>query len=194
LTKKPEKSISSGVDICYDFLRDFSGPGRFFPDFGKLLQREEWTIPSTVAPGSSTQEADAADLALLIAALGAVGTIRLYQNTFAPNYSSTVTDFGANEATFLGYAPFVVTTWSAVGIDQNNQPTAFSADASFLCTAATTPNSIGGAFLVTEPTLSSHTVRYFPFPNPIPIANIGNFINVTVALQSSNQGYAEVAS
>lgn len=147
--------------------------------------------------GNPTDEGSEAILAALLASTAAWSgaKVHLYQSSFAPTRKSVAADFIAAEANFTGYAPIAL-TYSAIGVDADGNPTAVTNRAFFQASDAVTPNSIGGAWVqedVTGPPATHQSVRYYQFPNPIPMATASAFIAVVIGVQDPDTpGYAIV--
>lgn len=107
----------------------------------------------------------------------ALSVIKLFKAGFVPDPDTVVADLDAEECDFDDYAPITVTVWfdpaaSPQGGWQITAPTS-----QFLCAALqAVPNMVGGWWLE----LAAGTVFMIrQFDNPVPMAEAGNFIQIT---------------
>jgi hypothetical protein len=123
--------------------------------------------------------------------------LHLYRDTLNPVPTTDWATFTANEATFKGYAA-AAPTWSATGFDSTGTPVSSSSGVTFQATDATTPNSIGGAWLsvdVAGPPASGTVLEYFHFSNPVAMNVALQTMTVAVEMQMpAGPGSATVAS
>lgn len=107
----------------------------------------------------------------------ALSVIKLFKSGFVPDPNTVVAELDAEEADFDDYAPITVTAWldPAGAITGGWQITAPTSQ--FLCAAdQVVPNMIGGWWAE----LAAGTVIIIrQFDDPVPMAEAGNFIQIT---------------
>lgn len=118
-------------------------------------------------------------LAGLTALLGTHGpfttmTLRLYANPITLQRSTLLADL--TEATFVGYAAAAGVTFSASYVDVDGSALALGADNVFICTSATTPNTIYGYYFTDAG--NTNLLIAYSFANPVPISAVGNAVAI----------------
>lgn len=132
-------------------------------------------MPEQHLPGALTREAQLAGLTAKRTAL-ALSPLKLFKSSFTPTPTSVVADFDAAEADFTGYAS-VALSWSAVGLDANNEYQMISTRAFFQATDAVTPNEIGGAWLELA---SGALYEYWVFDAPVDMSAALAFVGAVI--------------
>lgn len=107
-----------------------------------------------------------AQLEALTVAMGRLDAaiVRLYQEGYTPTESSTMADLDAVEADYDGYAEAAIVDWNEAGTDDDGEVIITADSTQFIPTGVTTPNSIGGYYVVDS---TGATLKFaVPFDSP----------------------------
>ena len=114
----------------------------------------------------------------------ALSVVKLFQSGFVPTPATVAADLDAVEADYSTYAPETITAWlppvGAVG--GGNQITAPTTQFE-LAAAPAVPNTIGGYWIELA---AGDVVLIRQFDTPVPMVNIGDFVQVTPTIVIPN--------
>lgn len=140
--------------------------------------------------GIETREGAVEQLTELQAAVsGTAATLHLYKSSFSPSPTNVEADFIAEECTFSGYAAAPI-TFGAVGLDSAGNAAAFATRIEFQNTTNVIGDSVGGAWMSVQsapgPPVVNKSVRYYPFPLPIPMSAALAVLGAIVVVNAPN--------